>query len=199
MTTRGPAWVTRRAARCALTVALALLLLACAPFGSSAPGSDHARNTVAAVTTDADTKARAHAALAHQLRGFLIERGPAPRSPAANDDERFRLGAFWRARSDTHRFGEDFHTRAAGVLALPAPSPADPALRALLDVVDARLPAWQALVDYNASGRMRDDGGDGGRPLLPGAIAALDAIEAAVWRYLDAVDAAADTQAALPR
>ena len=189
----------RHGVHCVLTVALALLLLACAPVGSSAPDRDQARAASAAVATNADAKARAHAALAHQLRGFLIERGPAPRSPAANDDERFRLGAFWRARSDTHRFGEDFRTRAAGVLALHAPSSADPALRALLDVVDARLPAWQALVDYNASGRMRDDGGDGGRPLLPGAIAALDAIEAAVWGYLDAVDAAADTQAPLPR
>ncbi len=36
---------------------------------------------------------------------------------------------------------------------------------------------------------MRDDGGDGGRERLPGAISALDAIESAVWTYLDTVDA----------
>ncbi|NYZ63828.1 hypothetical protein [Luteimonas deserti] len=144
-------------------------------------------------------KAQAHAAIAQRLRGFPIERGPPPRSPRAADDERFRLGAFWRARSDTHHFGPDFIARAGDTLALPGDTRSDVALRALLETVDTRLPAWQSLVDYNASGRMRDDGGDGGRERLPGAIAALDAIEAAVWTYLDAVDADARSEEAASR
>lgn len=154
--------------------------------GTAAPGTR--------ATTGSDAHAHAHAALAQRLRGFPIERGPPPRSPRAADDERFRLGAFWRARSDTHQFGPDFAARADAVLALAGDTPADAALRTLREVVEARLPAWQSLVDYNASGRMRDDGGDGGRERLPGAIAALDAIEAAVWTYLDAVDADARSE-----
>ncbi|MET0327241.1 MAG: hypothetical protein ABW163_00570 [Luteimonas sp.] len=108
----------------------------------------------------------------------------------AADDERFRFGAFWRARTDTHHFGADFHARASATLSTPGSAPvADAALRRLRDTVDARLPAWQALVDYNAAGTMRDDGGDEGRRLLPWAIAAIDAIEVATWDYVDAVEA----------
>ncbi|MCD9029950.1 hypothetical protein LDO26_17300 [Luteimonas sp. BDR2-5] len=105
----------------------------------------------------------------------------------AADDERLRLGAFWRVRTDTHHFNADFHARAEAVLALPGDgsTAADAALRRLLDTVDRRLPAWQALVDYNAAERMRDDGGEGGRQLLPGCIAAIDAIEAAAWAYIE--------------
>jgi len=142
---------------------------------------------VAEATVRVDAKARAHAELAHRVRRFLIDRGA--RGPVAADDERFRLGAFWRARADTHHFGPDFHARARVALAAPGgPTEADAALRALQATVDTRLPDWQALVDYNASGRMRDDAGEEGRRLLPWAIAALDAIEAAAWRYVDTVE-----------
>lgn len=141
----------------------------------------------------ADAKTLAHADLAHRLRRFLITR-TAPglaRGPMAADDERFRLGAFWRARTDTHHFGADFQSRAEIALAADGSVPvADAALRRLRDTVDARLPAWQALVDYNAAGTMRDDGGDEGRRLLPWAIASIDAIEVATWDYVDAVEAA---------
>ncbi|MDR6992310.1 hypothetical protein [Luteimonas sp. 3794] len=140
-----------------------------------------------------DAKALAHADLAHRLRRFLIER-TAPgiaRGPMAAADERFRLGAFWRARTDTHHFGADFRSRAEIALAASGSAPAaDAALRQLRDTVEARLPAWQALVDYNAAGTMRDDGGDEGRRLLPWAIASIDAIEVATWDYVDAVEAA---------
>ena len=180
-----------------LRVAIAALALAgvSACAGDRAPDDGAARSAPRSAdpalhTADASApKAQAHAAIAQRLRGFPIERGPPPRSPRAADDERFRLGAFWQARSDTHHFGPDFEARAGTALALPGDTRSDAALRALLDTVDARLPAWQSLVDYNASGRMRDDGGDGGRKRLPGAIAALDAIESAVWTYLDTVDA----------
>lgn len=141
----------------------------------------------------ADAKTSAHADLAHRLRRFLIARAAPgqPRDPVAADDERFRLGAFWRARTDTHHFGADFRTRADLALAAPGSAPAaDAALRHLRTTVDARLPDWQALVDYNAAGTMRDDDGDEGRRLLPWAIAALDAIEVATWDYVDAVEAA---------
>ncbi|MGO3126769.1 MAG: hypothetical protein ACTIJY_01725 [Luteimonas sp.] len=138
-----------------------------------------------------DARALAHADLARRLQHFLIERS-APgvaRGAMAADDERFRLGAFWRARTDTHHFGADFQSRVEVTLAAPGSAPAaDAALHRLLDTVDARLPAWQALVDYNAAGTMRDDGGDEGRRLLPWAIAALDAIEVATWDYIDAVE-----------
>jgi len=139
-----------------------------------------------------DAKALAHADLAHRLRRFLIER-TAPgvaRGPTAADDERFRFGAFWRARTDTHHFGADFTARAEIALAAPGAAPrADAELRRLRDTVETRLPAWQALVDYNAAGTMREDGGDEGRRLLPWAIAAIDAIEVATWDYVDAVEA----------
>ncbi|MDR7193800.1 hypothetical protein [Luteimonas terrae] len=139
-----------------------------------------------------DAKTLAHADLAHRLRRFLITR-TAPgiaRGPMAADDERFRLGAFWRARTDTHHFGADFQSRADIALAAPGSTPAaDAALRQLRDTVEVRLPAWQALVDYNAAGTMRDDGGDEGRRLLPWAIASIDAIEVATWDYVDAVEA----------
>ncbi len=138
-----------------------------------------------------DAKTLAHADLAHRLRRFLIERslpGVARRQTAA-DDERFRLGAFWRARTDTHHFGADFQSRAAHALAATGSAPtADAALRELRETVDTRLPAWQALVDYNAAGTMRDDGGEEGRRLLPWAIASIDAIEVATWDYVDAVE-----------
>ncbi|MCD9007261.1 hypothetical protein LDO31_13660 [Luteimonas sp. XNQY3] len=140
-----------------------------------------------------DAKTLAHADLAHRLRRFLIERS-APgvaREPMAADDERVRLGAFWRVRTDTHHFGADFQSRAEIALTAPGSAPAaDAALRRLRDTVDARLPAWQALVDYNAAGSMRDDGGDEGRRLLPWAIAGIDAIEVTAWDYVDAVEAA---------
>jgi len=140
-----------------------------------------------------DAKTLAHADLARRLQQFLIERS-APgvaRGPMAADDERFRFGAFWRARTDTHHFGADFQSRVEITLAAPGSAPvADLTLRRLRETVDARLPAWQALVDYNAAGTMRDDGGDEGRRLLPWAIAALDAIEVATWDYVDAVDPA---------
>ncbi|MFL6587372.1 MAG: hypothetical protein ACJ8GV_10885 [Luteimonas sp.] len=140
-----------------------------------------------------DAKTRAHADLAHRLRRFLIERSlpGVARGQTAADDERFRLGAFWRARTDTHHFGADFESRAEIALAASGSAPAaDAALRRLRDTVEARLPAWQALVDYNAAGTMRDDGGDEGRRLLPRAIASIDAIEVATWDYVDAVEAA---------
>ncbi|ASR44087.1 hypothetical protein BEN78_12615 [Xanthomonas citri pv. mangiferaeindicae] len=139
----------------------------------------------------ADPTTDAHAALAARLRPFLIERGTGPsgRNARAADDERFRLGAFWKVRTDTHHFDAAFRARAHAVLAAHEDGAGNVivrgALRQLLATVDARLPAWQALVDYNASGRMRDDGGDGGRALLPGAIAAIDAIEAATWAYVE--------------
>lgn len=152
----------------------------------------HSDRQTTAPTID-NAKTQAHGDLAHRLRRFLIERG-APgqvRGPIALDDERFRLGAFWRARTDTHHFGTDFETRAHATLAVAGSAPhADAALRQLLATVEARLPDWQALVDYNAAGHMREDGGDEGRRLLPWAIAAIDAIEAATWEYVDAVDAA---------
>ncbi|MEN5059861.1 hypothetical protein [Luteimonas sp. TWI1416] len=124
-----------------------------------------------------------------RLRPFLIERGTGPsgRNARAADDERFRLGAFWKARTDTHHFDAAFRARAQAALSVHEDGTADAALRRLLATVEARLPAWQALVDYNASGQMRDDGGDGGRALLPGAIAAIDAIEAAAWAYVETV------------
>lgn len=140
-----------------------------------------------------DARMRAHEELAHRLRRFPLERsGPGvPRAAMAADDERFRLGAFWRARADTHHFNDDFRARAAGVLTAPGSTPAaDAALRRLLDTVEARLPAWQTLVDYNAAGTLREDGGEEGRRLLPWAIAAIDAIEVATWDYLDTVEAA---------
>lgn len=192
MSTCRDAWRTRvPAPRWTFVALLAWGLAACTPAAApgDASGAGIAAPTRTAENAADDAHAQAHAALARRLRGFPIERGPPPRSPRAADDERFRLGAFWRARSDTHYFGPDFTTRADAMLAQARDTPADAALQALRDVVDARLPAWQSLVDYNASGRMRDDDGDGGRERLPGAIAALDAIEAAVWTYLDAVDA----------
>ena len=138
-----------------------------------------------------DARASAHVDLAHRLRRFLIERGSAGpgRGPMAADDERFRLGAFWRARTDTHHFNADFIVRAEAILATPGHTPAaDAALRQLRATVDARLRDWQALVDYNAAGTMREDGGEEGRRLLPWAIASLDAIEVATWDYVDAVE-----------
>lgn len=171
------------------------LLAACTPQQAQ-PDPEPARAGPSITATPApvtqDTRADAHAALARRLRLFLIRRSGADRDAMAADDERFRLGAFWRARSDTHHFDQRFHARATALLALPegpaSERPKDAALRQLLAVVDTRLPAWQQLVDYNAAERMRNDGGAGGRELLPGAIAALDAIEVAVWRYVDAVD-----------
>ncbi len=184
-----PAGRTRGSPWSGMVALLLAGLGACAP---APPPDAGPRDAPLAPRPEASEKARAHAALAARLRPFPITRGPPPRAPMAADDERFRLGAFWRVRTDTARFGAGFRRQADAVLALPGASPADDALRALLDVVDARLPDWQALVDYNASGRMREDGGEDGRRHLPGAIAALDAIEAAVWRYLDTA-AAVDT------
>lgn len=180
----------RAAVRAAGLLAVVLGLSACAQ--DAPPRADA---TIAPARQDAKT--RAHADLAHRLRRFLIERGGpgTSRGQIAVDDERFRLGAFWRARTDTHHFGVDFQRRADMALAAPGAAPrADAALRQLRATVDARLPAWQALVDYNAAGTMREDGGDEGRRLLPWAIAALDAIEVATWDYVDAVAAAAPPQ-----
>ncbi|KLJ01398.1 hypothetical protein [Luteimonas sp. FCS-9] len=178
----GPgAWRTAGAAL------LAAALTACAPDPAPAAPA----TPVPAPHPDADAKASAHAALAARLRPFLIERVVAGRgrSARAADDERFRLGAFWKVRTDTHHFDAAFRARAQAALASAgagaADARADMALRRLIATVDARLPAWQALVDYNASGRMRDDGGEGGRQRLPGAIAAIDAIEAAAWAYVE--------------
>lgn len=172
---------------CTGLILLATALAACSPGPAPTPPA------VAAVSTPADATTNPHAALATRLRPFLIERGTGPsgRSARAADDERFRLGAFWKARTDTHHFDAAFRARAQAALSAHADGAANAALRRLLATVDARLPAWQALVDYNASGRMRDDGGDGGRALLPGAIAAIDAIEAAAWAYVETAPQAA--------
>lgn len=180
----------RAAVRAAGLLSVVLGLSACVQDASPRTDATTARATQ-------DAKTLAHADLAHRLRRFLIARGApgTPRGQIAADDERFRLGAFWRARTDTHHFGDDFQHRADTALAAPGAAPqADAALRQLQATVDARLPAWQALVDYNAAGTMRDDGGDEGRRLLPWAIAALDAIEVATWDYVDAVEAAAPPQ-----
>lgn len=173
----------------------ALLLCALPACNRSTPAQAQPDQQTLIRTVDA--RAQAHADLAHRLRRFLIERGAPgqPRGPIALDDERFRLGAFWRSRTDTHHFGAAFQTRAQATLAAAgAASDADIALRQLQATVDARLADWQALVDYNASGDMRDDGGDEGRRLLPWAIAAIDAIEAATWNYLDTFDTAQAVQ-----
>ncbi|MEN4999186.1 hypothetical protein [Luteimonas sp. TWI875] len=156
---------------------LATALAACSP------GAAPTLPAAATAPTPADTTLDAHAALAMRLRPFLIERGTGPsgRNARAADDERFRLGAFWKARTDTHHFDAAFRARAQAALSVHEDGTADAALRRLLATVEARLPAWQALVDYNASGQMRDDGGDGGRALLP------DAIEAAAWAYVETV------------
>ncbi len=189
----GPVRAAVRAAglaRAAGLLSVVLGLTACVQ-----DASPRTETTTAHATQNAKTLA--HADLAHRLRRFLIARGApgTPRGQIAADDERFRLGAFWRARTDTHHFGADFQHRADMALAAPGAAPqADAALRQLQATVDARLPAWQALVDYNAAGTMRDDGGDEGRRLLPWAIAALDAIEVATWDYVDAVEAAAPPQ-----
>ncbi|VXB79125.1 conserved hypothetical protein [Luteimonas sp. 9C] len=172
-----------------LLPAALLVLPACTRDAPTPPAS-----TQRAARPPADAKTLAHADLAHRLRRFLITRTTPglARGPMAADDERVRLGAFWRARTDTHHFGADFQSRAERALAAAGSAPAaDAALRRLRDTVEARLPAWQALVDYNAAGTMRDDGGAEGRRLLPWAIASIDAIEAATWGYLDAVDAQA--------
>ena len=167
---------------------LPLALLALPACTRDAPTAPPSREAPAQQASDAKTLA--HADLAHRLRRFLIERSlpGVARGQTAADDERFRLGAFWRARTDTHHFGADFQSRAAHALAATGSAPtADAALRQLRDTVDARLPAWQALVDYNAAGTLRDDGGEEGRRLLPWAIAAIEAIEVATWAYVDAV------------
>lgn len=177
----------------ATLILLAAALTACSPV----PAPPATSPATAPAPDPADATTDAHAALAARLRPFLIERGTGPsgRSARAADDERFRLGAFWKARADTHHFDAAFRARARAALAAhengAGHAAADAALRRLLATVDARLPAWQALVDYNASGRMRDDGGDGGRALLPASIAAIDAIEAATWAYVEAAAQAA--------
>ncbi|MET0328487.1 MAG: hypothetical protein ABW163_06930 [Luteimonas sp.] len=180
-----------RSARCASGLLLAVLGASACTRDATPPAP------AAAAPAVQDAKVLAHADLAHRLRRFCIERG-APgiaRGQIAADDEHVRLGAFWRARTDTHHFGADFRNRADLALAAPGSAPrADAALRQLRATVDARLPAWQALVDYNAAGTLRDDGGDEGRRLLPWAIAALDAIEVATWAYVDAVEATAQPQ-----
>lgn len=175
--------------------AAALLLagLCACSIDPAVPPPAPARATADQARAAPDARADAHAALARRLRLFLIRRGGAERDAMAVDDERVRLGAFWRARRDTHHFDRRFRGEAAALLAAvddaAAERPEDIALRQLLAVVDARLPDWQRLVDYNAAGTMHEDGGQGGRERLPGAIAAIDAIEVAVWRYVDAVDA----------
>lgn len=184
----------RRPPTALAALALCGLLAACTPQQAQ-PGSEETRAGPSVRPTPAsaiqDSRADAHDVLVRRLRLFLIRRSGPDWDAMATDDERFRLGAFWHARSDTHHFDDRFRARATALLALPkgsAPEQArQAALRELMLVVDTRLPAWQQLVDYNASGRMRDDGGAGGRELLPGAIAAIDAIEVAVWRYIDTV------------
>lgn len=183
----GPRRSRATRAACGVAIALSPLLLGALPACSpDAP----MRAQPADRETAHDAKQQAHTDLAHRLRRFLIERGAPgqPRGQVALDDERFRLGAFWRVRTDTYHFGSDFHARAGAALVAPGAAPeADAALRQLQATVDARLPDWQALVDYNAAGTMRDDGGEEGRRLLPWAIAAIDAIEVATWAYVDAV------------
>jgi len=181
----------RSTARIATAWLLPVALLALPACTRDAPTSMPSQERAARPASDAKTLA--HADLAHRLRRFLIERSlpGVARGQTAADDERFRLGAFWRARTDTHHFGADFQSRAETALTATGSVPtADAALRRLRDTVDARLPAWQALVDYNAAGTMRDDGGEEGRRLLPWAIASIDAIEVATWDYVGAVEAA---------
>lgn len=128
--------------------------------------------------------------MARHLAAFPVVRSGAGAGEAAALDERLRLGAFWLARRDLHHFGRDFEARVAAIDAMPgAHTHADAALRDLAITVAAQLPAWRALVDYNASGRMRDDGGAEGRRLLPHYIVAIDALEAATIAYVDAVAA----------
>lgn len=181
---------TRPASGVAIALSPMLLLGALPACSPDAPMRAQPAGNGMTVPAMHDAKVRAHMDLAYRVRRFLIERG-APgqaRGPVALDDERFRLGAFWRARTDTHHFGPDFQARARLALVAPGAAPeADAALRQLQATVDARLPDWQALVDYNTAGTMRDDGGEEGRRLLPWAIAAIDAIEVAAWAYVDAV------------
>lgn len=146
-----------------------------------------ARGDAAAAAT---ARLAAHRALATRLARFPVVRAGAGAGEAAALDERVRLGSFWLARRDLHHFGRDFDARVAAIGAMPgARTQADTALRNLADIVVAQLPAWRALVDYNASGRMRDDGGAEGRRLLPHYIVAIDALEAATLAYVDAVAA----------
>ncbi len=188
--TRAPLQL-RRGAVIPIGVAVSALFVVAACTQNDAPARPPRDATVqaapAARTPSQHTKSQAHAELARRLQPFLIERGGTTSGRMAADDERLRLGAFWKARTDTHHFNADFHARAAAALALAGDDVrADTALRQLLVTIERRLPAWQALVDYNASGRMRDDGGEGGRQLLPGCIAAIDALEAAAWNYVTA-------------
>ncbi|WP_101924684.1 MULTISPECIES: hypothetical protein [Luteimonas] len=183
--------------RCGLlAIVLAVSLASCTQDAGDAARVAPATSQDARAQADAAgtrTAAQAHADLARRLRPFLIERGGATPGRLAADDERLRLGAFWKARRDTHHFNAGFHARAEAILARDdgsAPA-ADAALRALVATVERRLPDWQAMVDYNASGRLAEDGGDEGRRLLPGCIAAIDAIEAAAWAYVTTAETAA--------
>ena len=178
--------------RGAIVVALAVATLLVAGCGRDAanpasPPPGIPAHPASATATDA--RATAHRALAERVRPALIRRGGATRDRRATADERTRLGAFWLARTDLHHFDAAFRQQAGAILAVAGDTPAaDAALQRLLAQLDRHLPAWRALHDYNAAGTLQVDFGIEGRRRLPQYVAAIDAIEAAAYAYLDVVD-----------